>query len=317
MKQLRAIDARLSMNFDILPEQVARRTFLGRASFGIGSLALAGLLQPRAIAGATTSTPVGKGGPYRGAVNPLHFAQKAKRVIFLCQSGGPSQFELFDEKPKLAAMHGKPVPESYTKGQPIAQLQNQKELLCFGPQSTFSRFGKSGQSISNFLPHIGSIADDICIVRSMQTEQINHDPAHTFMNTGTAISGRPSMGSWINYGLGSDCDNLPGFVVMISRAGTRSPQPVSSRQWNNGFLPGKFQGVQFYSAGDPVHYVSNPPGVDQGRQKDVISAVNSLNRMRDAVEKNPDIATRIAQYELAYRMQMSVPELVNIADEPQ
>jgi hypothetical protein len=254
--------------------------------------------------------------PYRGVVNPLHFAQKAKRVIFLCMAGGPSHLELFDEKPKLAEMHGEPVPDSFTKGQPIAQLQGQK-LLCFGPQSTFSKFGQSQQNISTFLPHIGSIADDICIVRSMQTEQINHDPAHTFMNTGTAISGRPSMGAWLNYGLGSECADLPGFVVLTSRAGTRSPQPISSRQWSNGFLPGKFQGVQFYSSGDPVHYVSNPPGVTRDEQNDVITSVNSLNRMRDAVEKNPDIATRIAQYELAYRMQMSVPELVNIGDEPQ
>jgi hypothetical protein len=301
------------MNSNSLPTQLARRTFLGHASLGIGSMALAGLLQPNVL-GAATPRPSKR--PYRGVVDPLHFAQRAKRVIFLCMAGGPSHLELFDEKPKLAQMHGKPVPESFTKGQPIAQLQG-KELLCFGPQSTFSKFGKSGQAISNYLPHIGSIADEICIVRSMQTEQINHDPAHTFMNTGTAISGRPSMGSWVNYGLGSECDDLPGFVVMTSRAGTRSPQPISSRQWHSGFLPGKFQGVVFHSTGDPVHYVSNPPGVDKSKQDDVIKTVNGLNRMRDAVEHNPDIATRIAQYELAYRMQMSVPDLVNIDDEPQ
>ncbi len=299
-------------------EQLVRRTFLGRASLGLGSVALAGLLQPRLLAAAAKAAGAHRGPQkYLGVVNPLHYVQKAKRVIFLCMAGGPSQLELFDEKPKLAAMHGQPVPESLTKGQPIAQLQNQKQLLCFGPQATFSRFGKSGQTISNFLPHISSIADDICIVRSMQTEQINHDPAHTYMNTGTAISGRPSMGSWVNYGLGSECDDLPGFVVLLSRGGTRSPQPVSSRQWFSGFLPGKFQGVQLYSTGDPVHYVSNPPGVDRPRQNDVITAVNNLNRMRDAVEKNPEIATRISQYELAFRMQMSVPELVNIASESQ
>jgi Protein of unknown function (DUF1501) len=305
------------MNFDTIPEQVARRTFLSRASFGLGSLALADLLQPRVLASATPSVGSKKDGRYHGAVNPLHFAQKAKRVIFLCMSGGPSQFELLDDKPKLAAMHGQPVPESFTKGQPIAQLQNQKQLLCFGPQATFSRCGKSGQSISDFLPHIGSIADDICIVRSMQTEQINHDPAQTFINSGTAISGRPSMGSWINYGLGSECDDLPGFIVLMSRAGTRSPQPVASRQWHSGFLPGKFQGVQFHSTGDPVHYVSNPPGIDRSRQNDVITAVNKLNHIRDGIEHNPEIATRISQYELAFRMQMSVPDLVNIDDEPQ
>jgi hypothetical protein len=303
------------MNNGIPSEQLARRTFLGQASLGLGSVALAGLLQPHLYAASATAKKGGKS-LKRGAVNPLHCAQKAKRVIFLCMAGGPSHLELFDEKPKLAAMHGQEVPESFTSGQPIAQLQGQK-LVCFGPQATYSKYGQSQQSISNYLPHIAGIADDICIVRSMQTEQINHDPAHTFMNTGTAISGRPSMGAWVNYGLGTECDDLPGFVVLTSRAGTRSPQPISSRQWHSGFLPGKFQGVQFHSTGDPVHYVGNPPGVDRSRQNDVISAVNSLNRMRDAVEKNSEIGTRIAQYELAYRMQMSVPELVNVADEPQ
>jgi hypothetical protein len=303
------------MDNGLQPEQLARRTFLGQASLGLGSVALAGLLQPH-LYGAAAPAAKGAKPSNRGAVNRLHYAQKAKRVIFLCMAGGPSHLELFDEKPKLAAMHGQDVPESFTAGQPIAQLQGQK-LVCFGPQATFARHGQSQQAISNYLPHIAGIADDICIVRSMQTEQINHDPAHTFMNTGTAISGRPSMGAWVNYGLGTECDDLPGFVVLTSRAGTRSPQPISSRQWHSGFLPGKFQGVQFHSTGDPVHYVGNPPGVDRSRQNDVITAVNTLNRMRDAVEKNPDIATRIAQYELAYRMQMSVPELVNVADEPQ
>lgn len=294
-------------------EHIARRSFLGRASLGLGSMALAGLLQPGVLASAGGA---GRGGRYGGVVSPRHFAPKAKRVIFLCMAGGPSQLELFDEKPRLAAMNGKPVPESVTKGQPIAQLQDQKELLCFGPQTTFEHFGESGQVITSNLPHIGGIADDICIIRSMQTEQINHDPAHTFMNTGTAISGRPSMGAWVNYGLGTDADDLPGFVVLTSRAGSRSPQPISSRQWHSGFLPAKFQGVPMHSTGDPVHYVGNPPGVDRSRQDDVISAVNKLNRMREAVERNPDIETRIAQYELAFRMQMSVPGLVNISDEP-
>ncbi len=305
------------METGFLPEQLARRTFLGQASLGIGSVALAGLLQPQVFGAAAPAAAKGTKHPYRGVVNPLDFPQKAKRVIFLCMAGGPSQLESFDEKPKLAEMHGQPVPESFTKGQPIAQLQNQKQLLCFGPQSTFGRFGQSGQSISNDLPHIGAIADDICIVRSLQTEQINHDPAHTFMNTGTAISGRPSMGSWLNYGLGTDCDDLPGFVVLMSRGGTRSPQPVSSRQWYSGFLPSRFQGVQFHSTGDPVYYVSNPPGVSSQREADVIATVNNLNRMRDAVTHDPEIATRIAQYELAFRMQTSVPDLTNISEEPQ
>jgi len=291
------------------PELIARRTFLGRASLGLGSIALSGLLQPKAWA-ATNS-----GG--HGIVDPLHFAPKAKRVIFLCMAGGPSQFELFDDKPKLAAMHGQPIPASYTSGQPIAQLQKQAQLLCYGPQAKFARHGASGQVISNRLPHHAKIADDICIIRSMQTEQINHDPAHTFMNTGTQIAGRPSMGSWVTYGLGSESKNLPGFVVLISRAGSRAAQPVSSRQWHSGFLPSRYQGVQFFSKGDAVHYVGNPPGVDRSRQQDVVDTIGRLNRLRDAEVHDPEIATRIAQYELAFRMQMSVPELVDISSEPQ
>ncbi|HJQ80535.1 MAG TPA: DUF1501 domain-containing protein [Lacipirellulaceae bacterium] len=302
------------MNQSLLQaELLARRTFLGRASLGLGSIALTGILQPKLWAGGANG-PLGSS---NGAMQPLHFAPKAKRVIFLCMAGGPSQLELFDEKPKLADMHGQPMPQSYTAGMPIAQLQNQKELSCYGPQVKFASHGQSGQRISDLLPHIAGIADDICIIRSMQTEQINHDPAHTFMNTGTSISGRPSMGAWVTYGLGSESADLPGFVVLVSRAGTRSPQPISSRQWHSGFLPSRFQGVPFHSTGDPVHYVGNPPGVDRTRQEDVINTVNALNRLHDAEVRNPEISTRIAQYELAFRMQMSVPELVNIADEPQ
>ncbi len=293
------------------PELLARRTFLGNASLGIGSMALAGLLQPQLWA--ATAKPPGAG----GAVNRFHFAPKAKRVIFLCMAGGPSHLETFDEKPELARMHGQPVPESFTKGQPIAQLQKEKRLLCLGPQVKFKQFGQSGQNISSLLPRIGNVSDEICIIRSMQTEQINHDPAHTFMNTGTSISGRPSMGAWINYGLGTENQDLPGFVVMTSLNPGRSPQPISSRQWHSGFLPGKFQGVPLHSKGDPVHYVGNPPGVTRQQQSDIVSTVNKLNRLRDAEAHNPEIATRIAQYELAYRMQMSVPDLVDISTEPQ
>jgi hypothetical protein len=296
---------------------VDRRTFLGQASLGLGATALAGLLQ-RSLLGANSSSLVSANplAASRGMVNPLHYPPKAKRLIFLCMAGGPSQFETFDEKPKLAEMHGQPMPESYTKGQPIAQLQG-NELRCLGPQVKFGKHGSSGQNISELLPHTAKIADEICIIRSMQTEQINHDPAHTFMNTGTSISGRPSMGSWITYGLGSESDNLPGFIVMKSLASTRSPQPVSSRQWHSGFLPSRFQGVPIYSQGDPVHYVSNPPGVDQQRQQEVIETVVELNKFRNLDVQNPEIATRIAQYELAFRMQASVPELVDISGEPQ
>jgi len=296
---------------------VNRRTFLSQASLGVGAAALAGLMQ-RSLLGATTvgGNAIDAAIASRGVVNPLHFSPKAKRVIFLCMAGGPSQFETFDEKPKLAEMHGQPMPESYTKGQPIAQLQG-SELKCLRPLVKFDSYGRSGQRISELLPHTAKIADDICIVRSMQTEQINHDPAQTFMNAGTSISGRPSMGSWITYGLGSESEDLPGFVVMRSLADSRPPQPISSRQWHSGFLPSRFQGVPVYSQGDPVHYVSNPPGVDRQRQQEVVETIVGLNRLRELEERNPEIETRIAQYELAFRMQASVPELVDVSGEPQ
>jgi hypothetical protein len=293
---------------------LARRTFLGQSTLGLGATALAGLLNRDLLAAASLG-PASASALSHGAVNPLHHAPRAKRVIFLCMAGGPSQFELFDEKPKLAQLDGQPMPESYTRGQPLAQLQGH-ELRCWGPRAKFSRHGQSGQNISDLLPHISTLADDVCIIRSMQTEQINHDPAHTFMNTGTAISGRPSMGAWITYGLGSECEDLPGFVVMTSRIG-RSPQPIASRQWHSGFLPSKYQGVFFNSTGDPVHYVSNPPGVSREEQARVVAAVGSLNRLHDAADPDPEIAARIAQYEMAFRMQSSVPALCDVSDEPQ
>ena len=305
----------VNQQVDQLQRQVARRTFLGQTSLGLGSLALSNLLGGVMGGGLSASGAAALAPTLKGAVNPLHVPPRAKRVIFLCMAGGPSQFETFDEKPKLAAMDGQPMPESYTAGQPIAQLQGQ-ELRCLGPRVKFRRHGQSGQAISEFFPHLGTIADDITIIRSMQTEQINHDPAHTFMNTGTSISGRPSMGSWINYGLGSEASDLPGFVVMTSRVG-RSPQPIASRQWHSGFLPSKFQGVMFHSNGDPVHYASNPPGVSRDGQQTVVDAVGRLNRLQNAALQNPEVETRIAQYEMAFNMQMSVPGLVDVGDEPQ
>ncbi len=292
-------------------EIVDRRCFLGKTSIGIGAAALASLIEPDGAAG--TESQAGSLAP--GAVGMPHFPARAKRVIFLCMAGGPSHLESLVNKPKLAELHGQPMPESFTRGQPIAQLQGQK-LNCQAPMFGFQRWGKSGQEISEMFPHLGSIADEICILRSMHTDQINHDPAHTLMNTGTSISGRPSMGSWVNYGLGSSASNLPGFVVLTSKGG-RNPQPIATRQWHSGFLPGRFQGVQFFSTGDPVHYVGNPRGVNKQSQQQVVQAINQLDRLRDSVVQNPEIETRINQYELAFRMQMSVPELMDISDEPQ
>lgn len=289
--------------------RITRRHFLGRAATGIGSVALASLLNPRLLAEPEKSDV------WRGVVSPRHVAPRAKRVIHLVMSGGPSHLETFDYKPRLGELNGQPMPESFTKGQPIAQLQG-AELKCLAPQHKFVRCGKSGQEISEILPHIASIADEICIIRSMQTEQINHDPANTFMNTGTSISGRPSMGSWVLYGLGCETENLPGFVVLTSAGGGQN-QPIAARQWHSGFLPSKFQGVKLHSVGDPVNYVNNPPGVTLDRQRDVVDTIEKLNSYRQDSVDDPEIATRISQYEMAFRMQSSVPDLVDFSDEPQ
>ncbi|MCX8238147.1 MAG: DUF1501 domain-containing protein [Akkermansiaceae bacterium] len=275
-----------------------RRTFLNRSTVGIGALAL----QRQLLAG---NIPEG----IKMAGSP-----KAKRVIFLCMAGGPSHLETLDHKPTLAKMHGQAMPESITKGQPIAQLQGNKALKCLGPQWDFIKQGQSGQEISSQLPFIGKMADDIAIVRSMTTKQINHDPAHTFMNCGTQISGRPCMGSWIQYGLGSETKDLPGYVVLSSVGGGQS-QPIASRQWHSGFLPSKYQGVHFHSKGDPVLYVGNPKGVGRADQRQVIDAVNGLNTIRNGLVDDPEIATKISQYEMAFRMQASVPELVDLKGE--
>ena len=251
-----------------------------------------------------------------GMIKPNESA-KCKRVIVLCMAGGPSHLETFDYKPKLEELDGKPMPKSFTEGQQIAQLQGQSNnLKVLGPQHQFKKYGKSDQEISAALPNIANkISDDICIIRSMQTEQINHDPAHTFMNTGSIISGRPSMGSWINYGLGSESGNLPGFVVLTSVGGGQS-QPIAARQWHSGFLPSQHQGVRLRSKGDPVLYINNPKGVTPDRQKDVIDTIKNLNMIGNQTLKDPEIAARISQYEMAFRMQMSVPELVDFSNEP-
>ena len=297
-------------DFNQLQTHLNRRTFLTRSGVGLGSAALGSLLTRDGLAAAQSNTATTASAGLPGLP---HFAPKAKRVIFLCMAGGPTHLETFDYKPKLAEMDGKPFPESYTKGQPIAQLQG-RDLKCQGPLTKFRKYGENGQEISDFLPWTAKIADDICIVRSMVTEQINHDPAHTFMNTGTAISGRPSMGSWVTYGLGSETEELPGFVVLTS-VGGRNPQPIASRQWGTGFLPSRYQGVQFNSTGDPVNYLKNPAGITDPQQKELIDAVRKLDRFRNQSVTNPEIDTRIAAYEMAFRMQTSVPELMDLSDE--
>jgi hypothetical protein len=291
---------------------IHRRAFLGRGVTGIGSLALASLLDPALVGGALTKPGASR---WTGSIHPLHFAPKAKRIIYLYMAGGPSHLETFDYKPTLTRMHGQPMPGSFTRGMPIAQLQGHK-LVCLAPQHSFRRCGQSRQEISTIFPRLSTMADDICIIRSMVTEAINHDPAHTFMNTGTTISGRPAMGSWINYGLGSESDDLPGFVVLTSNGRFGQAQPIASRQWHSGFLPSRFQGVRFYSQGDPVLYLGRPKGISQARQRDIVDAVASLDSMHNDLVDDPEIATRITAYETAFRMQTSVPELIDLSDEP-
>jgi len=292
-----------------LQQQQTRRVFLGRASQGLGALALGSILQPRALQAAAVRA-------VSGAVNPLHFPAKARRVIWLSMAGGPSHLETFDPKPKLVEMHGKPMPESFTRGKQIAQLQGQK-LVCYGPQLPFKRFGKAGVELCELFTHLGSVADEICWVRSMTSEAINHDPAHMFMNTGSQIAGRPSMGSWVTYGLGSEAENLPGFVVLTSLGRGGQNQPIAARQWAPGMLPSRFQGVHLRGKGDPVMYLGTPPGVSRSGQHEVVRTINDLNRQHDAVVDDPEIATRIAQYEMAFQMQASVPELMDTASEPE
>ena len=292
---------------DWMALQVNRRTFLGRGVSGLGLLALNSLLDPRSLVAATPES--------KGAVTPLHFQPKARRVIFLYQAGGPSPLETLDPKPKLAQMHGQPMPESFTKGQQIAQLQG-RTLVCFGPQHGFKRFGKAGIELCELFPNIGSVVDDLCIIRSMWTEQINHDPAHTLMNTGSIVTGRPSMGSWVLYGLGSEADDLPGFVVLVSSGKGGQMQPIAARQWSSGLLPSKYQGVKFNSIGDPVLYIQNPKGLSSALQKDSIDSINALNRIQYQAVQDPEVLTRIAQYEMAFKMQASVPGLMDMRREP-
>jgi hypothetical protein len=289
-------------------QDLTRRAFLGGSAAGLGSLALGTLLQGRASAAARDDR-------WRGVVNPPHHAPRVRRVIYLYQAGGPSHLELFDPKPKLRELHGQPMPASFTAGQQIAQLQG-KALKCLGGLYDFQRFGRSGLELCSLFPELGSVADDLCVIRSMYTEQINHDPAHTFMNTGSIIAGRPSMGSWLLYGLGTETEELPGYIVLMSSGKGGQMQPIAARQWHSGFLPSRFQGVKFQSQGDPVHYIGNPAGVGASDQQDLVDVVNGLNRRQHDALRDSEILTRINQYEMAFRMQTSVPALTDLSQEP-
>ncbi|MCZ2151937.1 MAG: DUF1501 domain-containing protein [Bryobacterales bacterium] len=285
---------------------LTRRHLFGRAATGLGIAALAELLQGKE----RTSTGGLPGLP--------HFAPKARRVIYLFQSGGPSQMELFDYKPRLKDFQGADLPESVRQGQRLTGMSATQSSFPIVPSVfQFARHGKSGAWVSELLPHTAKIADQLTIVKSVHTEAINHDPAVTFLQTGSQIAGRPSIGSWLAYGLGAETQDLPAFVVMISPGKGGGGQPLYDRLWGSGFLPTRYQGVKFRSVGDPVLYLSNPRGFDTEDRRAYLNALGELNQMKLEQSGDPEISTRISQYEMAFRMQSSVPELTDLSKEPQ
>lgn len=282
---------------------ITRRHFFGKSACGIGSLALASLLNDKLFAG--------------GAVNPLlpkepHFKPKAKRIIYMFMEGAPSQLDLFDFKPKLNELDRQPIPLDIVKGEKFAFIKGTPKIL--GSPWKFKKHGQSGAELSELLPNLAEVADDITIVKSMVTDAFNHAPAQIFLNTGSTQIGRPSMGSWLNYGLGSESQELPGFVVMISGGGQPSGGTAC---WSSGFLPTFYQGVQFRSQGDPILYVSDPPGMSKQDRRRSLDALRDLNQMELDAVGDPEISTRINSFEMAYKMQTSAPELMEISKEPE
>ena len=280
-------------------QMLKRRQFLGHSATGVGTAALASLLNPHLFADSTKQAP------------------RAKRIIYLFMHGGPSQMDLFDEKPQLARLHGTELPASVRMNQRLTGMTSQQETLPVASSVfRFSRHGQSGASLSELLPHLGEVADDLCFIRSMHTEAINHDPAVTYLQTGHQQPGRPSMGAWLSYGMGSENANLPAFVVLLSRGSAARPDdPLHSRLWGSAFLPSNHQGVSFRSSGDPVLYLSNPPGIDDATRRRLLDGLGQLNRKQFDIAGDPEINTRIAQFELASRMQTSVPELTDLSRE--
>jgi hypothetical protein len=289
---------------------INRRHFFGRAATGIGALALGSLLNPSLFAANAEDSrefPLGK----------PHFAPKAKRVIYLFMAGGPAQMDLLDYKPTLEKLHGTELPSSIRMGQRLTGMTSgQSSFPVVKSLFKFSPHGKSGTYVSELIPNIAEIVDDICVVKTVNTEAINHDPAITFIQTGFQQPGRPCMGSWLSYGLGAENKNLPAFIVMISN-GKESDQPLYARLWGSGFLPSEHQGVQFRGGNDPVLYLSNPPGINPTTRRRMLDGLAKLNTKQYNSFADPEINTRISQYEMAFRMQTSVPDLVDISKEPQ
>ncbi len=296
-----------------LQDSINRRTFLKRGS-GIGLAALFSLIGGDAFAGTQKQAFKRVG----GLPNLPHFAAKAKRVIYLHQSGAPSQMDLFDPKPALDKFRGQELPDSIRNGQRLTGMTSGQKAFPVAPTIfKYQKHGQSGIEISELLPHLAEVVDEICLIRSMNTEAINHDPAVTFLQTGSQLAGRPSMGAWLSYGLGTQNSDLPAFVVLTSIGhGNTNDQPLYDRLWGSGFLPTEHQGVKFRNSGDPVLYISDPAGIDSSTRRDMLTDIASMNKLRLLSVKDPEISTRISQYELAFRMQASVPELTDISKEP-
>ncbi|MGB1168118.1 MAG: DUF1501 domain-containing protein [Flavobacteriaceae bacterium] len=287
-----------------------RRDFLTKTSLGLGGLSLASMLNSENLFASNRIQ--------NAAVNLKglpHYVPKAKRVIYLFQSGAPSQLDLFDHKPLLNKMNGQELPESVFGGQRLTGMTaGQSAFPLAGSHFKFGQKGASGAWVSELMPHIGALADDLCFIKSMHTEAINHDPAVTFIQTGSQLPGRPSIGSWLSYGLGSDNKNLPGFVVLITK--DKYGQPLYSRSWGNGFLPSQHQGVQFRSGKNPVLYLDNPPGVTKELREEQLETLSKMQRDKYADIGDPEILSRISQYEMAFKMQTSVPEVMDLSEEP-
>ena len=293
----------------------SRRDFLTKTSLGMGALSMASMLDPMGLLGQNNilqPTPAANG----GLSGIPHFPPRVKRVIYLFQSGAPSQLDLFDYKPLLNKMNGQDLPESVRAGQRLTGMTSgQASFPLAGTLFNFKQHGASGAWMSDLMPYTSKIVDDLCFIKSMYTEAINHDPAITFLQTGSQIPGRPSIGSWVSYGLGTDNKNLPEFVVLVTK-GKTGGQPLYSRLWGNGFLPSQHQGVQFRSGKDPVLYLTNPPGVDGINRRDQLDHLQKLEKLNHQDIGDPEIIARMAQYEMAYRMQTSVPEIMDTSDEP-
>ena len=282
----------------------SRRNMLKRFGMGLGSIALSQMESSRMLHARD------------GVLSEVHHTPKAKRVIYLFQSGGPSQLDLFDYRPELEKVHGKQLPDDIRKGQRLTAMSgNQASLPMVKSPFKYTQHGESGQWISEVLPNIAGIADDICIVRSMYTEAINHGPAVTHMQTGSQFPGRPSMGAWLDYGLGTENDDLPAFVVLVTK--NKGGQPLLTRLWGSGFLPSRYQGTRFRSGQDPVLYLSNPQGINANARRQMLDGLKELHQLKLQQQSSPELETRIAQYELAFRMQQSIPEVTNTADEPE